>query len=270
MNTVLSLLAPLFIQTSYAQVSAGTSYVGGGSGLNGGIGGGTFGGLAITVANGFVPFVTVLAILIIVASAVLMVVRQDEGEIGQLKTVVGAALAAIILVNVVNQIALIMGNVALAPGTASSDFNVEVLGIIDFIEVPLGVVAVLMIIVSGLRAVVSYGSEQGTVQLRRTVISVIAGVILIVMKVSIAGSITGGTPGGFISPVISTINIIVGVMALVAVAVMVYAGFMMILNTGNDDQYGRARSLIVRVGIGLVIIVASIAIINALAIPLTT
>lgn len=269
MNTALSLLAHAFIPLASAQVGAGAGVVAGGGGLVGAIGTGGFGGMAVAIANGFVPLVTVLALLVIVASAVLMIVRQDEGEIAQLKTVVGASLAAIILVNVVQPIADIMGNVTNAPSTAASGFNTEVLGIISFIEVPLGVVAVLMIIVSGVRAVISYGREQGTTQLRRTVFAVVSGVILIVVKVSIAGSVTSGTPGGLISPVINTVNLIAGGMGLVAVAIMVYAGFMMILNVGNDDQYARARSLIVRVGIGLVIIIVSIAIVNALAIPLT-
>lgn len=224
-----------------------------------------FGSIAVTVAQGFVPLVNALAILVIIVSSVLMILRQDEGEISQLKTVVGAALGAVILVNLAGPIQNIIIGVVDNPVGSEVIVESEVQGLLGFLLMPIGVLTVLMIIVSGIRAVVSYGSEQGVAQLRRTVVSVLAGVIVIYMSGGISTALTlDFGPGAIIVDIMYVVNVIVGFTALIAVAMIIYAGFMMIANTGNDDQYSRAKKLIIRVGIGLVVLMSSAAIINAI------
>ncbi|OGJ64577.1 hypothetical protein A3F36_04470 [Candidatus Peribacteria bacterium RIFCSPHIGHO2_12_FULL_55_11] len=44
---------------------------------------------------------------------------------------------------------------------------------------------------------------------------------------------------------------------ILAVVMIIYAGILMIVNIGKDEQYSRAKSLIIRVAIGLLVIVAS-------------
>ena len=50
-----------------------------------------------------------------------------------------------------------------------------------------------------------------------------------------------------------------GFVTIVAVAVMIFAGFLMIVNVGKDEQYQRAKGIIIRVAIGLLVILSSVA-----------
>ena len=55
----------------------------------------------------------------------------------------------------------------------------------------------------------------------------------------------------------SIINIILGVLGIIAVVMIVAGGFMMMTAGGNEDKVGEARKLIVQGAIGLVIIFAA-------------
>jgi hypothetical protein len=62
----------------------------------------------------------------------------------------------------------------------------------------------------------------------------------------------------------SIINLLVFFVGTLAVAVIVYAAFLMIINVGNDEQYTRAKGIIIRVILGIIVILASAAILNAI------
>lgn len=170
-------------------------------------------------------------------------------------------------------------NIIADPDNASTALCLEAYGIIDLLQVPLISIAVLMIIINGIRAVVSYGSDDGAAAIRRTVIATVAGVTLIAIREVFVAAVTGGTnctPGGSGAPdpivvqIVAIMNRILGFIGLAAVVVIVIAGIMMIANLGNDDQYNRARNLIVRVVIGLVVILISLGLVNLLVTGITS
>jgi type IV secretory pathway VirB2 component (pilin) len=155
------------------------------------------------------------------------------------------------------------------PGTTASYLGAEIRGVFEWVEVPLATIAVLMIIVSGLRAVTSWGSDDGLRQLRRTVFAVVIGFTIIAFKYAFSAAILidpgtpeSGTPTPIMDAIVRMVNGALSYMALIAVVMVIVAGIMMILNIGNDEQYSRARNLIIRVAIGLLVIIASWAVVN--------
>lgn len=234
-------------------------------------GGAEFGNIAASVADLAVPLINVIAIVAVVVAGVVMTLSQSEEQATQARRAAIGSIVAIGLVNVAGPIrnAVINnagGGILSAPGnaaTAGAGIETEVAGIINYIQVPLATIAVLMIIISGFRAVVTFGTDEGLVQIRRTLFSVVFGITLIAVKSAITGSIVvTGEPTGIIGTVIGIINTVLTFVGLIAVTVIVIAGFFMILNVGNDDQYRRARDLILRVVIGLIVIMASAALVN--------
>ncbi|MDD3896805.1 MAG: hypothetical protein PHU04_03115 [Candidatus Peribacteraceae bacterium] len=223
-----------------------------------------------TIAEGvallFVPIVTGIAILVVVASGLAMVFSQGEEEmttarralIGGILAIMLAALAGVI------RTALEPGGFSLGGAISYGDLSPEIIGIADWLSSIAAVIAILMLIVSGIRAVVSYGSDQGSAQMRTAVIAAVSGFTIIVLRVPIKAAIVDDmSPGTFVSDVIVPIvNAILGFVGLLAVIFIVIAGIMMILNMGNDDQYQKARNLILRVAIGLLVVLASAAIVN--------
>ena len=134
-----------------------------------------------------------------------------------------------------------------------------------------GTLAVTIIIVSGILAVTSYGKEEGGTQFKRTVGAVIFGVFLIAVKQVILdtfGLVAEADPLGMptIDPVIQKIVQIVSSLlaftASLAAVVIVYAGILMILNFGNEEQYTKAKGVLVRACIGLLAIGVSYAVIR--------
>jgi len=61
---------------------------------------------------------------------------------------------------------------------------------------------------------------------------------------------------------VKIINVVLGIAGLLAVTAVIYAGLLMIVNFGKEEQYSRAKGLVIRVGIGLVVILSSLAIVN--------
>ncbi len=69
----------------------------------------------------------------------------------------------------------------------------------------------------------------------------------------------GGTLGGNISTII---NYFLGLLGLIAVGFLIYAGVLMVTAGGNDEQVTKARKIIMYAVIGIVIILLSYTIVQ--------
>lgn len=238
----------------------------------GGVCGDDIGTVTFAIMSGLRLLVNGVAVLVIVITGFLLVTSQDENQLSTARKTIFAAIMAMILINVAEPIhsALITGfNGGAGAGAGAGIISGEVLGIIDFIEEPILVIAVLMIIISGIRAVITFGTDQGITNIRRTVFSICAGIILLVFKVALARSIGStaedvsgigaGTNDaqGIVDTIVTVTGIIVGFMALAGVVVIAIAGIILVVNKGDQEVATRARSLIIRVLLGLAVILIS-------------
>lgn len=53
------------------------------------------------------------------------------------------------------------------------------------------------------------------------------------------------------------INVVLGLLSLIAVVLVIYAGFTWMLSAGNSEKIGKARGLLINAAIGLLIIMAA-------------
>lgn len=233
------------------------------------LGGAEAGGIAIYLADLFVPIINTVAIAAVVVSGFIMAFSQSEEHATTAKRTIIGSVAAIILVNLAgpirNAILGTGGITGISGGEIQfgGDLYEEITGIADWLASAAATVAVLMIIISGIRAVINWGSDEGITQLKRTLIATIAGFTIIVLRTVIAEPIVEtGEVSGIVDVIVDAMNNVVGFLGLFAVITIVIAGIMMVVNIGNDDQYNRAKSLIVRVIIGLLVIFASAGIVN--------
>jgi hypothetical protein len=224
---------------------------------------GEFGTIAGVVALYFVPIVNGIVITVVVVSGFLAAMSQSEEQISAARRTILGGLIAIIIVNVAEPIRQSLVPEGVGTTVEFGDLTVEVLGVANWLTSAFAVIAVLMIIISGIRAVVSYGGDSGLTHIKRTLIACIAGFTLVFFRVAIGLSLSvTGTPGNLTTAIVAGVNALLGFIGLIAVIVIVIAGIMMVANIGNDDQYQRARNLILRVAIGLIVIIASAAIVN--------
>ncbi|OGJ63651.1 hypothetical protein A3C37_03575 [Candidatus Peribacteria bacterium RIFCSPHIGHO2_02_FULL_53_20] len=236
--------------------------------------GGSFGEIIRTVAESFIPFAAVAAALAMTMSGFFMTITGNENQTTTARRVFISSLAALALINIIPTFSSLLisptfpsggSTILSASTTVGGAMAAEALGLVAFLEIPLGILCVIMIIVSGVRAIANFGSEDGVTQLRRTVLFVVAGFILVYTRSLLGLGIVAGTPASIISVILATLNRVIGLTIVIAVGMLVYAGILMIANIGKEEQYSKAKSLLLRVGIGLIIMVASAGIVMLLA-----
>lgn len=224
--------------------------------------GGNFGDIFATVGELAILFLNAAAVITIVISGMLAVTAQDENRIANARKVVVMVLIGIVLVNTAAAITLgyltafdFDGGADVEGGT--DIITAELLGFIAFAETPIVIFAIIAIIVYGLKAVLDYSGDQGLSQFRKALLSILLGLVIIVAKVTLADSILLGDPTGIATPVVNILMTVVSFVALAAVVMIVIAGVYMIANLGNDEQYNKAKGIIVRVIIGIIVMLVA-------------
>lgn len=223
-----------------------------------------FGWIVQNVATRFLPLLNIVAVLVIVVAGSLAIIAQDENRIQTARKVVAMAIVAILLVNIANAITQAFVTAfdfdlgQADPEAGAGILRDEILGWIKWIETPIAIIAILVIIISGIRCVVDYGTEKGVAQIRKTVMSVLFGIFLILAKLLISSAVVSGDPINMVQAVSHLTVTILGYTAMAALAMIVVAGIYMVANLGNEEQYTKAKKLIARVIIGLLVIMVSV------------
>lgn len=222
--------------------------------------GDNFGDIYASVMILMVGIVDVVGIVWIARAGLTLIISEGEDQIAKARKTIGAVVAALILINLAGPLTDALGDMGAGAAGQISD---EVLGIADFFTTAAGLVAVIAIIVSGIRAVTSYGSEEGWTHIKRALIGAISGIVLIGARMFITNAVAvDKNPNQIIEVIVMLLNIVLGVGAFVATLILIYAGFMMIVNISSEDRATKAKNLIIRVGIGLIVILAALAIVN--------
>ncbi|PIR48453.1 hypothetical protein COU80_04325 [Candidatus Peregrinibacteria bacterium CG10_big_fil_rev_8_21_14_0_10_55_24] len=225
--------------------------------------GSTFGQIFEGVISALIPLTYFVAALVVVRAALLLILEQSESELSQFKRSLISAIVAVFVINLAGVLSSGLITIVTSPSNTVSVLKEEMAGLVNWIEVPLAVIAVTMIIVSGIRAVLSYGSDDGVTHVRRTLISVLLGIFFIITKGAFANAFAVNyRPDGLIAEIVPIIALVLGFVTLLAVIVLIIAGLMMVVNLGNDERYQRARGIVVRVILGILIILMSSAIIG--------
>ena len=218
---------------------------------------GGFGDIVARVATEAMWFMNFAAILSIVIAGMLAIIAQDENRIATARKVLVMASIGIVRVNVAFSI---MTGYTIAfnfdefadPITGAGFIEAELLGFINFIEVPVAIIAIITIISYGIKAMVDYGGEQGAQSFKKAVLSVLTGILMITIKFIVAGAITTGDPTGIWDPAVRVLFYIVGYVALIAVVVIAIAGIYLIVNLADESRAEKAKKIIISVLFGLI------------------
>jgi len=270
------------IATAFAALLATTAHAQGGSiirntvtGVAGSMlqptfGGGGFTGIVTFLRGRILLILAPIGVLLIVRAGIRLISSEDDNKLSKAKNTIAATCVGIMLAAISDRfvMAFFSPGGAWNPGTSSAGatiLTIEILGILNWATVLIAVLAALIIIVSGLKTVSSFGKED-TAIIKNTLNGVVAGLLLMgtagALRLSI-GVVAGVTDPTNISPTpiinraVGIIVTLLGFTALIALAVIVYAGLLMVLNFGNDDQYSKGKSLIMRAVIGLGIMFVS-------------
>lgn len=224
--------------------------------------------IIVTTISDIFPLFYAIAILGMMVSGFLMTANENKEETTAvaLRTFFGSATGLILTtITEIIHTAFFEAGSPIVNTDSGGMLAREAIGVANYITGAAGILAVLFIIVSGIMAIVQLGGGEGITILRRTVVGVITGIVIILLRSVLIGAVyINGNPTGLIARVVGFVQQVINLLGVLAVAIIIYAGFLMILNVGNDDQYQRARRIILRVLVGLVIILVSKGLLNSL------
>lgn len=271
------LLSIGLIETAHAQaLTAVADFVSGGLTAfffgdgEGGGGANAYAGIAGFLLERSWLIVGIFTLLLLVRSGLKLIYGQSEDKFEEAKRAIANGLMAVVLIFLVSRLvsAFYRAGGSWSPAAAASGsaiFTTELIGIINWVLTLVAVLAVAMIIASVFSAMLSIGAEDATERIRRAVFGAAAGIVL--LGIDIAFRATFGleyftvpglpTPFPIIVRVLFIISYILTFMALVAVIIVIYAGIMMILSLGNEEQFKKMRSLILRAILGLFVILVT-------------
>lgn len=226
------------------------------------------------LVTAFWPLWTVVAVLVLVIAGFTLMIAHDENAIDKAKTTVIAVVIGGVITVVITAIGAtdVIGWVYNAQyGTifrnTGVNFGIEAEGVAGWITAVSAMVGILIIIITVIKAVASFGGDESAYSNTRTVLlHVILGLILI-GGAAIVRTVffKSGEPSPLIQLVKDKIAIVLGFMTLIAIAILVFAGFRMVVSFGREEEYSAAKSLLVRAIFGLLVILASYSLVAVVA-----
>ncbi len=276
--TLLAIITGL-VETAHAQSLSGIAnqvsngllpfFTGDGEG---GTGANAYAGIAGFLLEQAKTIVWIFVVLLLVRSGIKLIYGQSEERFEEAKRAVANGLMAVVLVYLTTSLvnAFIRVGGSWEPSAGSAIFTTEMLGIVRWVQVLVAVLAIGMIIAAVVAAMFSMGSDDATGRIRRAVFGAAAGILILGIDVAFRATFglayfsipSGPSPFPIIVRALFIIGFILGFMALIAVIVVIYAGIMMILSLGNEEQFKNSRSLILRALLGLFVILTSVIIVG--------
>lgn len=145
----------------------------------------------------------------------------------------------------------------------------QIRGIYNFMEVFVGVVAVLMIVVAGFRLVVQGSNEETMAKAKKQVGYAAAGIVLIGLAELVVKDIVFPKAGSQLSDVnranaliVNLTNFASSFIATVAVAMLMYGGVLYVTAAGDEGKTEKAKKIFVQAVIGILIALAAFGIVN--------
>lgn len=255
---------------------------------------------AYTLISKFTPLILIVMIMTVIILGFTLLLSQDDAGLGKAKSTLTATLIGGIIITVI----LIFSGGTLAgtqPGrtfielfftgentTTAGNYTTvldsqtansiggEAEGIASWLATMAAVVGVLIIIIAALRAFLSFGDEASYANVRKSLLHIIIGLIIIggayLLREAFyapsldikggafteTGTFTGvANPDSLMDLINEKVMIILSIMTIIAVAILIYAGFRMVISFGREEDFTAAKSLMLRVIAGLIIILLS-------------
>lgn len=222
--------------------------------------------IAGTVVVTIRPLILTIAGLMIVIMGIKMIIAQDDEAINKAKTMISACISGVILSFVIEPfIAAFYSPTGGLPQNGPQIVQTQVMGVINWALVIIAALAVTILVVQAFIALTTPLSEESITTLRKTIFSIVIGILLLGFKevIVVAVGATGApSPIPAIAALVKIISFFLGFLALAATVVVCYAGISLILNFGNEEAFTKSKSLIIRAVIGLVVVLVSLAIVQ--------
>lgn len=147
----------------------------------------------------------------------------------------------------------------------------QIRGIIGFIEVFIGAIAVLTIIIRGFMLTVSMGDEEGIDKAKKHILYAVAGLLVVGLSEVVVRGIIFPAAGEALPDVdkgkriiVMISNFISGFIAIASFVMLFFSGYKYVVSAGNEEETEKVKKTIIGALIGLLLALGAFAIINTL------
>ena len=217
--------------------------------------------------------ITTIAAYVIVRNGITMVYSSVEEEQTKAKKAIGTGMAGLMLTYLSPRFVVAFYTAGGEEGIASSEGAAiagasvladEVFGVIRWMLGLYAILCMIVLIYSAIGTLIQ-PPEQGETKLKSALISIAMASILLAAEEAVKATFGlsdfsppgAPTPNPIIIRVAQILQTLVGMSGVFAIAIFVYACITMLLNMGNEEEFRKAKSLIIRVGVALVLILIS-------------
>ncbi|MFA6549911.1 MAG: hypothetical protein WCT36_00975 [Candidatus Gracilibacteria bacterium] len=145
----------------------------------------------------------------------------------------------------------------------------QIRGLYNFAEYFVGAIAILMIIINGVRIAMSFGDEESRKKSIQRILWSFAGLTLIGVSEFVVKDIIFPETGAKIPAIDKATTLLKGVtnfasafIATAAFVMLLYAGYMYVVGGADPDSAGKAKKALMAAIVGLVLAAGSYAIVN--------
>lgn len=237
--------------------------------------------LVYAVGRGRVLIGAVAFITVITAAFNLIIRQSEEAMTTARRTIIGVIIGLFLIFTSERFVDALYGGFTINAGTLITNpgnipagagiFSEEILGIVRWGETLVAIVAIGLLVLQGIAVLASFGSEQVIQKAYRVATSTVLGLLLLVFDRSIAAvfgfhqmAAFPGAPNAsiFLVEVFGLVRLLLGFVGIVTIAVIIYAGFLMISNLGNDELITKAKTIIWNALLGLLLIAVAFVIVH--------
>jgi cytochrome bd-type quinol oxidase subunit 2 len=245
----------------------------------------------------FKTLIGVFAIgFIIFSGARLVTSGGDEEAIKKASKGLGYSIAAFAIIALAEEAAVIVGFFKGDPGALKATggiigspgeilsrvrlFDIQVEIVITFIKYMIGAVAVVMLLINGVRLVGGGGEEENTKKARNGVIYALVGLVLLTVGstfitdvfYNIDKNVYSGLEGvdpqldipEGVAQIVGITNLIVSFIGPILVLLLVIGGVMYVTAAGEEENMNRAKRLILAALIGVIVVYGAFAIVSTI------
>lgn len=226
----------------------------------------------VSLVTAFWPVWVIAGVLVLVVAGFTLVTANDEGKLEKARSTI----IAVVIGGIVTTIIYFLGTLGFVgimyngfSGIlliSNNQISIEAVGIAEWLMVISVMLGMVFIIIAALRAVSSLGDEGKYENARNAVLQAVIGFIVIAASYTFKiVFFEARTPSALIAIMAGKILIVLTVILIIAVGVLIYAGFRMIISFGDESQYEAAKQLAIRVAVGILIILLSFALVIIIA-----
>ncbi len=218
-----------------------------------------------------------IAIAIIVFAGIQMMTSSgEESKLTEQKNTIMYVIVGLVAILLIERmIVLIYGTpgVERGFGTTGKGISEEMYGLISYVKAIVGVIAIVMIMVSGVKTIAAQGEEEKLTNQRKSIIWVVLGLVIIIINKVVVDNlytkpiankdvITKTNVQSIVNLLGTVTQFVLGFVGLIALAAFIYGATTMIANYGNDEMRDKGVKIIKNALIGIIVILSAFAIVS--------